>query len=58
MYGFTEEADFGSFKPPARAIDTAQADAYASELHERVDSGEIPKKRWTTAEFTYVIQAR
>ncbi len=58
VYGFTEEADFGLFKPPAGAIDTAQADAYAKELRDRLDSGEIPKKRWTTAEFTYVIQAK
>ena len=57
VYGFTEAADFDLFKPPAGAIDTAQADAYATALKERLDAGEIPKKRWTSAEFTYVIQA-
>ena len=58
VYGFTEEADFKLFKPPAGAIDVAQADAYAKTLAERLEGGEIPKKRWTSAEFTYVIRAK
>ena len=46
------------FKPPAGAIDVARADAYALDLADRLAAGEIPRARWTSAEFTYVIRAR
>lgn len=58
VYGFTEEADFALFKPPAGAIDAARADEYAARVKERLDGREIPRKRWTYAEFTYVIRAQ
>ena len=57
VYGFTEQADFELFKPPAGNIDTARADEYAASLEQRLGAREIPRKRWTYADFTYVITA-
>ena len=56
VYGFTEEADYHQLKPPAGAISTEQTDAYAAELAARLDRGEIPRARWTSTEFTYLIR--
>ena len=57
VYGFAHEADFSLFRPPAGAIDVTQTDAYVAQLQERLDGGEVPRQRWVSAEFTYVIRA-
>ncbi|HUT79073.1 MAG TPA: hypothetical protein VM285_15350 [Polyangia bacterium] len=57
VFGFPEEGDYRAFTPPAGALDTAEASAYAKELEARLMGGEIPARRWVKAEFRYVIEA-
>jgi hypothetical protein len=57
VYGFTEEADYALFRPPAGAIATDQADAYAASLQARLRAAEIPPARWVFSDFTYLVAA-
>ncbi len=57
VFAFTQEEDFRQFKPPAGHVDTVRVNEYVTRLRERLDRGEIPRSRWSSAEFTYVIRA-
>jgi hypothetical protein len=54
VYGFLERGDFDQFRPPAGALSPEQAKAYAAELPARLQG--IPRRRWVTTEFGYVIE--
>ena len=55
VYGFLEQGDFEQFRPPAGAISPAQARAYATELPAKLEG--IPRRRWISTDFGYVIEA-
>ena len=58
VYGFPEKGDFKMFSPPKGVLSIDTSSKYAADLERRlVNQQEIPARRWTRAEFNYVVKA-
>lgn len=57
VFGFTEEADFERWLPPAGDAEVQVVDAYVEALRAELESGALPPDRWDQAEFTYTIRS-
>lgn len=55
VYGFPEEGDFASLRPPRGALTAAQYNEYARTLQE-VKLKDLPAKRWAFTRFDFDIE--
>jgi len=55
VYGFREELDFNSFRPPDGLLSLEVANQYVKQLEQRLSDNEIPPQRWTSTSFRYLV---